>query len=82
MRFDLNIAGEWVVDPNELADKLGTTTAFLKEGYRRGLIWVTVVSGQYEDAGSNRITIRGHDLFWQGTFGPKGALISERFGNN
>ncbi len=82
MRFDCNVRGEWLVDPDELAAKLNISPTCLMEEQRLGLVRTRVESGRESDAGYSRVTVQSRESIWQGVFDPKGALISERSGND
>lgn len=82
MRFDCNARGEWLVDPSELADKLGISLPRLLEEQRLGLVRTRVEGGRQSDAGRSRITVQSREAVWQGVFCPNGTLISERSDND
>lgn len=78
MRFDRNARGEWLVDPEELADKLGISHLRLMEEQRLGLVRTRIEPGRGGDAGCSRITVQSREAVWRGVFDARGALISER----
>ncbi|MER2249506.1 DUF6522 family protein [Methylorubrum podarium] len=79
MRFDCDSEGAWIVDPEDLARKLGMTSAHLKSQERRGLVGSRVETGSGADQGRSRVTVTTEYSGWQGLFDVGGALIGERF---
>jgi hypothetical protein len=77
MRFDLDAAGAWLVDPNELVRRLGIATSQLLSQMRRGLVTSVVEPGGGKDEGPSRVTVRADSTGWQGIFDGDGALVSE-----
>lgn len=77
MRYELDTDGAWLVDPNELALRLGMATSHLLSQMRRGLVSTTIVSGSGLDEGRSRITVQAAGTAWQGTFDDGGTLMSE-----
>ena len=78
MRFDRNARGEWVVDPDELARKLGISSEQLKTERMLGLVHTRVVTGRGADKGRSQVTVRCREAAWQGIFDCAGCLINER----
>jgi len=77
MRFDRTAHGEWLVDPDELARKLGITSQLLKTETVLGLVQTLVVMGRGADKGRSRVTVRCRESAWQGIFDRAGCLIHE-----
>ncbi|WP_336492471.1 hypothetical protein [Methylobacterium nigriterrae] len=77
MRFDRNARGEWLVDPNELARKLGITAQLLKTETALRLVQTHVVMGRGPDEGLSRVRVRYRESIWQGVFDCNGFLINE-----
>ena len=77
MRLDLGHKGDWIVDPRELALRLGVSLAVLKRQERLGQVDARIKSGSGAGADQTRVTIRLHDTGWRGTFDRSGALIAE-----
>ncbi|GEP08120.1 DUF6522 family protein [Methylobacterium oxalidis] len=78
MRLDLDPRGSWLVDPRDLAARLGISVAYLKRQMSRGLVTSRLDPGREEDEGRSRITIRAAIAAWEGIFDRDGHLISER----
>ncbi|MGW5960765.1 DUF6522 family protein [Methylorubrum thiocyanatum] len=79
MRFDRDSEGAWIVDPEDLALKLGMTAAHLQSQERRGLVGSRVETGSGSDEGRSRVTVTTEYSGWQGLFDVGGSLIGERF---
>lgn len=79
MRFDRDSEGAWIVDPEDLALKLGMTSAHLQSQERRGLVGSRVEIGSGSDEGRSRVTVTTEYSGWQKLFHAGGALIGERF---
>lgn len=77
MRFNCDAQGSWLVNPRELAKKLGIPAALLKEEQALGLVRSRVVAGD-RDEGLSRVTVQALEVTWEGTFDRRGKLISER----
>ena len=77
MRLDFGLKGDWMVDPRDLASRLGVNTTDLKRLNRRGQINARLASGTGEDTGLSRVTVRLSDRGWSGIFDETGALVSE-----
>ena len=77
MRFDRDVHGDWLVDPGELACRLGMTSADLRRRMRIGLVTSRIERGSQEDEGRLRVTVRAGTTAWQGTFDTDGELVSE-----
>ena len=78
MRFACNPRGEWVVDPDELARKLGIPSEQLRAEKLLGLVQTRVVAGRGADKGRSQVTVRCREAAWQGIFDGAGCLINER----
>ena len=77
MRFDRNPRGEWVIDPDELARKLGISSEQLKAEKMLGRVQTIVVMGRGADKGRSQVTVRCREAAWQGIFDCAGHLIHE-----
>ncbi|AYO84673.1 MULTISPECIES: DUF6522 family protein [Methylobacterium] len=77
MRLDLGHKGDWIVDPRELALRLGVSVAALKRHERLGQVEARIKPGSGADADETRVTVRLNDKGWRGTFDRSGALIAE-----
>ncbi|MCJ2059079.1 hypothetical protein MKL09_21375 [Methylobacterium sp. J-048] len=75
MRLDLGHKGDWIVDPRELASRLGVSMAVLKRQERLGQVEAWIKAGSQAD--QTCVTVRLHGKGWRGTFDGSGALISE-----
>ncbi|MCJ2115904.1 DUF6522 family protein [Methylobacterium sp. J-001] len=75
MRLDLGHKGDWIVDPRELASRLGVSMAALKRHERLGQVEARIKSGS--GTGQTCVTVRLHGKGWRGTFDGSGALIAE-----
>ena len=69
--------GDWLVDPRELAPRLGVSTADLKRMDRQGRLDARVASSDGDGICLTRVTVRLHDRGWRGSFDESGALVSE-----
>ncbi|AWN42767.1 DUF6522 family protein [Methylobacterium durans] len=78
MRLDLDLRGSWLVDPRDLAARLGISVAYLKRQMSLGHVTSRLDPGRDEDEGRSRITIRVVTAAWEGIFDREGVLISER----
>ncbi|MER2264124.1 DUF6522 family protein [Methylobacterium oxalidis] len=78
MRFDRDVRGEWIVDPNELAAKLGITLRLLQDERNLGLVHTRVDAGHGGNEGRSRVTVRCRVATWRGVFDEQGRLINER----
>lgn len=77
MRLDLGYMGDWLVDPRDLASRLGLNTTELKRLNRSGQLDSRIAPGRGEDAERTLITIRLSDRGWRGAFDQAGALVHE-----
>ncbi|GEP07763.1 DUF6522 family protein [Methylobacterium oxalidis] len=78
MRYDLDPSGNWVVDPDDLAAKLGLPSERLQSEMKLGLVRSRVERGSGDDEGRSRVTVQSRQAAWQGVFDLNGNLISER----
>ncbi|AWN43632.1 DUF6522 family protein [Methylobacterium durans] len=78
MRFNLDPHGSWLVDPRDLAARLGVSVSYLKRQMSLGLISSRVDPGRDDDEGRSRVTIRAVAAAWEGAFDRDGILLSER----
>ncbi|AWN44363.1 DUF6522 family protein [Methylobacterium durans] len=77
MRFERDARGEWIVDPSELAAKLGITLRLLQDEMHLGLVHTLVEAGHGGNEGRSRITVRCREAAWRGVFDAQGRLINE-----
>ncbi len=77
MRLTLGHQGDWVVDPRDLAARLDVRVADLKRMKRRGQVVAKLATGDGEEAGLSRVTVRLSDRGWSGIFDQGGTLIRE-----
>ncbi|MER2267978.1 DUF6522 family protein [Methylobacterium oxalidis] len=77
MRFDRDVRGEWIVDPNELAAKLGISPRLLKDEMHLGLVRTRVEAGHSRNEGRSRVTVQCRETAWRGVFDAEGRLINE-----
>ncbi|SFM16660.1 DUF6522 family protein [Methylobacterium pseudosasicola] len=75
MRLDLGHKGDWIVDPRELASRLGVSMTVLKRQERLGQVDARIKPGSGTD--QTCVTVRLQGKGWRGTFDGSGALISE-----
>ncbi|SOR26844.1 conserved protein of unknown function [Methylorubrum extorquens] len=78
MHFERDTSGGWVIDPEQLASKLGINAAHLRHEMRLGLVTSRIEAGQGTDEGYWRVTIRTRKAAWQGIIDDAGCLVSER----
>jgi hypothetical protein len=77
MRLTLGHLGDWVVDPRELATRLGVSADDLKRLERYGYVDARIKEGSGDDAGRTLVTVRLLNSGWRGTFDRSGTLILE-----
>lgn len=77
MRLDIGQEGDWMVDPRDLASRLGVNANELKRLNRLGRVDAQLVTGTGEDTGLSRVIVRLSDRGWMGTFDEGGVLIHE-----
>ena len=77
MRLTFGHEGDWVVDPRELAARLDVRVRDLKRLKRGGQVDARLATGDGEDLGLSRVTVRLPDRGWSGIFDQGGDLISE-----
>lgn len=78
MHFERDTRGDWVIDPEQLASKLGINAAHLRHEMRLGLVTSRIEAGQGADEGYWRVTVRTRKAAWQGIIDDAGCLVSER----
>jgi hypothetical protein len=78
MRLDLDLPGIWIVDPEDVAQRIGVSATALKRSINEGTARVLHIPGSWMNAGSARVTVHLHDGGWQGTFDQSGQLVAER----
>ncbi|WP_020094738.1 DUF6522 family protein [Methylobacterium sp. 285MFTsu5.1] len=77
MRHTLGQQGDWVVDPCELAPRLGVDADYLKRMERQGHVDARIKIDDDSGTGQTRVTVRLLNRGWRGTFHGGGALICE-----
>lgn len=77
MKLIFGHKGDWIVDPRELAARLDVRVRDLKRMEKRGQVDAKLATGDGDDTGLSRVTVRLPDRGWSGTFDQGGALISE-----
>ncbi|MHB2205041.1 DUF6522 family protein [Methylobacterium sp. CM6257] len=77
MRLIFGHLGDWIVDPRELASRLGVSADDLKRMERDGCLHARIKSGSDEGTDFTRVTVHLLNRGWRGTFDQSGALISE-----
>ena len=77
MRLTFGHEGDWVVDPRELAARLDVRVRDLKRMKRQGQVDANLATGDGDDVGLSRVTVRLPDRGWSGIFDQSGELISE-----
>lgn len=77
VKLELGHAGDWIVDPRELAPRLGVKTTELKRMERAGHVYARIAAGGGEDEGLTQVTVRLSDKGWRGIFDRSGSLIKE-----
>ncbi|WP_336490819.1 DUF6522 family protein [Methylobacterium nigriterrae] len=77
MRFDRDTRGEWIVDPDDFARKLGVTTQQLKGAMMLGLVQTRIEMRRGADRGRSRVMVQCREAAWQGLFDRAGCLIHE-----
>ncbi|WP_132250215.1 DUF6522 family protein [Methylobacterium segetis] len=77
MRLKFDLHDKWIVDPHELAAKLGSNAKELRRLDELGLVIVRIEPGSGIDEGRARVTVRTEQAGWEGIFDKTGALIDE-----
>ncbi|WP_267361704.1 MULTISPECIES: DUF6522 family protein [unclassified Methylobacterium] len=77
MKLIFGHKGNWIVDPRELAARLDVRVRDLKRMEKRGQVYAKLATGDGEEAGLSRVTVRLPDRGWSGTFDQGSALIKE-----
>lgn len=78
MHFERDTHGDWVIDPEQLASRLGINPGHLRHEMRLGLVTSRIEAGEEADEGCWRVTIRTRKAVWQGVIDDAGWLVSER----
>jgi Family of unknown function (DUF6522) len=73
MRLTFGHQGDWVVDPRELAARLDVRVRDLKRLTRQGQVDAKLATGDGDDTGLSRVTVRLPDRGWSGIFDQGGA---------
>lgn len=69
--------GDFVVPPEQLARRFGLSLEDLRLNIKRGLVRSRVETGQIEDAGTFRISVRIGNRIWLAIFDARGEMLSE-----
>jgi Family of unknown function (DUF6522) len=77
MRIERDSRGDFVLDPDELAAKLGVSATELRRRMKVGLVTSLVETGQGEDAGLCRLTVRCGRAVWRAIVDADGSVIRE-----
>ena len=77
MRLTFGHLGDWIVDPRELATRLGVSTKELKRLQRRGEVDARIKDAAEDGDGLTRVTVRLHSQSWRGLFDRHGELVGE-----
>ena len=77
MRLDLDLPGSWIVNPEDVAQRIGVSATTLKCSVIEGNARVLIVPGSRVDASGARVTVHHYDGGWQGTFDQSGQLVTE-----
>ncbi|MCJ2048688.1 hypothetical protein [Methylobacterium sp. J-070] len=77
MRLDLDLPGSWIIDPEDVALRIGVSPAALKRSVVEGNARLLIVPGSWVGAGSSRVTVHLYDGGWQGTFDRSGQLVAD-----
>ncbi|MGH1571380.1 DUF6522 family protein [Methylobacterium sp. P31] len=77
MRLTFGHQGDWVVDPRELAARLGVSADDLKRLERDGCVEARIKAGSDENPEFTRVTVRLLNRGWRGTFDQSGTLVHE-----
>lgn len=77
MRLTFGHLGDWIVDPRELAARLGVSTSELKRLERRGEVDTRIKDPLDDGDGLTRVTVRLHNQCWRGLFDRHGDLVGE-----
>lgn len=80
MRIERDTRGDYVLDPDELAPKLGLSADELRRRMKARLVTSLVEAGQGEDAGLCRLTVRCGGAAWRAIIGADGSIIREETG--
>lgn len=80
MRIERDTRGDYVLDPDELAPKLGLSAAELRRRMKAGLVTSLVEAGQGEDTDLCRLTARCGGAVWRAIIGAGGSIIREETG--
>ncbi|MDP4026696.1 DUF6522 family protein [Methylobacterium sp. NEAU 140] len=77
VHLNIDPSGNWLVDPSELAERLGVAASDLRRQMSCGQVTSRIEVGSGEDDGRSRVTIRLPKKVWRGVFDQGGALIGE-----
>jgi hypothetical protein len=77
MRIERDNRGDFVLDPDELAAKLGVSGSELRRRLKVGLVTSLVETGQGEDADLCRLTVRCGGAVWRAIVDANSSVIRE-----
>jgi hypothetical protein len=77
MRIERDSRGDYVLNSDELAPKLGLSADELRHHMKAGRVRSLVEAGQAEDAGLCRLTVRCGGAVWRAVIGADGSIIRE-----
>ncbi len=77
MKIERDIQGDFIVAPDDLANRFGLSGADLRLKLKRGLVKSRVETGQAEDAGNFRLTVRIGNRIWLAILDADGRLVRE-----
>lgn len=77
MQIELDAKGDFILDPAELAERFGLTKDAFRRNLKLGFIKSTVETGEGEDFGTSRLTLRLGNRKWQAIIGADGTVVSQ-----
>ena len=80
MRVEQDPLGDYVLEPTALAEKLSIPPEDLRRCLRLGLVTSRVETGEGEDAGLRRLTVRCGAAVWRAVIDADGRIVGEDWG--
>jgi hypothetical protein len=80
MRIEQDPSGDHVLDATALAEKLSIPPEDLRRRMRLGLVTSLVETGEGEDAGLRRLTVRCGAAVWRAVIDADGQIVGEDWG--
>ena len=77
MRIERDQRGDYVLDASALAEKLSIPPEDLRSCWRLGLVTSRVETGEGEDAGLRRLTVRCGDEVWRAVLDADDQIVEE-----